>query len=99
MVTYLLISASFPCTPASSSFELRDAAEDFRQVERLGRDAVGFEQFLAVADGVEGGRPRADAADAQVAHAVDDAADGREPGQIVAEVIRVRADRVQLVSE
>ena len=57
--------------------QLVDAAEDLRQVDRLDRDAVRFEQFLAVADGVEGRGPRADGADAQVAQPVDDAANAR----------------------
>ena len=60
-----------------------DAAEDLGEVERLDGDAVGFEQFLAVADGVERRRPRADGADAQLAQAVGDAADRGEPREVL----------------
>ena len=47
-----------------------DAAEDFGKIERLDGDAARFEKLLAVADGVERRRPRADGADAQLAQAV-----------------------------
>ena len=64
-------------------FHPLDAAEDFGEVDGLDGDAVGFENFLAVANGVEGGGARADGADAEVAHAVRHAADGGEPGEIL----------------
>ena len=48
----------------------RDAAEDFREIDRLDGDAVRFQNLLAVANGVERRGPRADRADAQPAQAV-----------------------------
>ena len=63
--------------------------EDFGEVDGLDGDAGGFEQFLAVADGVEGGGTRADRADADAAQAVGDAADAGEPGEILAEELGI----------
>ena len=42
-----------------------DAAEDFGEIDGLDGDAVGFENFFAVANGVERRGARADGADAQ----------------------------------
>ena len=58
--------------------ETGDASEHFRQVERLHANPRVFEQLLAEPDGGEVGRPRADHANARVAHAADNAADGGE---------------------
>ncbi len=63
-----------------------DAAEDFGEVEGFDGDAAGFEKFFAVADGVECRGTRADGADAEIAQAVDDAADGGEPVEILARI-------------
>ena len=59
-----------------------DAAENFREVDGLDGDAVGFKDALGVADGVEGGGTRADGADAEILEALDDAADRGEPFEV-----------------
>ena len=75
--------------------EAGGAAHDFGEVERFDGDAVGFENFFAVADGVEGGGTRADGADAKPLEAFDDAADGEEPVQIFLETCGVGRFGVQ----
>ncbi len=73
--TYFLMAASF-----SFGFGILhavDAAEDLGEVDGLDRNPAGFEQFLAIAHGVEGGRARADGADAEAAQAAHYAADLR----------------------
>ena len=72
-----------------------DAAEDFGEVDGFDGDAAGFEQFLAVADGVERRGARADGADAEAAQAADDAADGGEPGEILGEDVGIGGFGVQ----
>ena len=62
--------------------QLARPAEDFGEVEGLDGDAAGFEQFFAVTDGVEGGGPRADGADAGVLQFAHDVAGGGEAPQI-----------------
>ena len=54
-----------------------------------------FEKLLAVTHGVERRRTRADAADAQVAHPVGDAAYGGKPRQVLLKIFRVGAHGVQ----
>ena len=54
-----------------------DAAEHFGKIERLDRDALRFQNLLAVADGIESGGPRANRSHAQVAEAIHHAADRR----------------------
>ena len=77
------------------ALQTADAAEDLGEVEGLDGDAVGFEQLLAVADGVEGRGTRADGADAELAQAVGDAADGGEPRDVADELRRVGRFGVQ----
>ena len=60
-------------------FRFFDAAHDFGEVEGFDGDAGALQQLLRVADGVEGRGARADGAEADVAQAADDAADGGEP--------------------
>src|ERR1035438_9485133 len=62
-----------------------DAAENLREVDRFHADAAGFQQFLAVAHGVESRGTRADGADAQAAQAAHHAAYGGEPGEVLDE--------------
>ena len=69
----------------------RNAAQDLRKVDGLDRDSRGFQQLLAVADRVEGRRPRADGADAQILQPAHHAAGGREPVQVLAEDFRIRS--------
>ena len=63
-------------------FQPRDAPENFRQIQRLRRNPAGFQKLLAVANRVKRCRPRANAADAQIAKAVHYPADSAKPGQI-----------------
>ena len=63
-------------------FGLLDAAHDFGEVEGFDGDAGALEELLGVADGVEGGGTRADGAEANVAQAAHDAADGGEPLEV-----------------
>src|ERR1022692_407113 len=72
-----------------------DAAEDLRQVDRFHADAAGFQQFLAIAHGVESRGTGADGADGQAAQAAHDAADGGEPGEVLGEHIRTGGFGVQ----
>ncbi len=65
-----------------------DAAEDFRQIDRLDRDAAGFEDALGIANRVERRGTRADRADAEILQALHDAADRREPLQVGLELRR-----------
>ena len=76
-------------------FQAGGSAHDFGEVERFDGDAVGFENFFAVTNGVEGGGTRADGANAKVLEAFDDAADGQEPLQILGEGVGVWRFRVQ----
>ena len=64
-------------------FHAIDAAEDFGEVEGFDGDALRFENFFAVTDGVEGGGAGADGADSEVAKSFYYAADGGEPLEIV----------------
>jgi len=63
-----------------------DAAEDFGEVEGFDGDATGFEQFFAVAHGVEGCRTGAEGTDAEIAQAVHNAADGGKPCKVLGEL-------------
>src|ERR1019366_4687523 len=72
-----------------------DAAEDLGEVDRLHADAAGFQQFLAIAHGVESRGTGADGADAQAAQAAHHAADGGEPGEVLGEHIRTGGFGVQ----
>jgi len=63
-------------------FHAVNAAEDFREIDGLDRDAIGFENALGVAHGVEGRGTRADGADLQVLETLHDAANLREPFEI-----------------
>ncbi len=72
-----------------------DAAEDLGQIEGFYGDAGAFEQLLRIANGIEGGRTRANGADAQIAEAADDAADRCEPGEVLREALGVGRRGVQ----
>ena len=72
-----------------------DAAEDLGEVDGFHGDAAGFEQFLAVAHGVERRGARADGADADAAQTADHAADGGEPGEIFGEEVGIGGFGVQ----
>ncbi len=63
-----------------------DPAEEFVEIQRVDADAGVFEQLLAVAYGVEGGRPRAQSADAQALEASDHTTGGCESDQILLEL-------------
>src|SRR6266849_100292 len=56
-------------------FHARDTPKNFRKIDGLDGDAVGFEDFFAVAHGIESRRPRADRADAQPSQPLHYAAD------------------------
>ena len=53
VVTYFLIVGELALHAGIVILQFGDATENFRQIERLDRDAVGFEKLLAVAHGVE----------------------------------------------
>ena len=82
--TYLLDRLQFLPTASSESFirPMRPITSERSNVST--EMPLRFEKFLAVAHGIERRRPRADRADAQTAQALHDAADGREPFQILA---------------
>ena len=63
-----------------------DAAEDFGKVDSDDRDASGFQNLFAVANGIECLRARADGPDPQVAQAPRHAADAKKPWQIFGEL-------------
>ena len=66
--TYALISSQLRrARPDRCRFMRSMRPEDLGEVDRLHRDAARFQDLLAVADGVEGGGPRADGADARLA--------------------------------
>ena len=69
--------------------------ERLRQVERLNRDAAGFEQLLAVTNCVESRGAGADRADARVPELAHNVAGRHETPQIGPEARIVRANRVQ----
>ena len=60
METYFWMDCSFCDGGGVIIFHAADAAEDFGEIEGLDGDAAGFENFLAVAHGVERGGARAD---------------------------------------
>ena len=62
-----------------------DAAEDFGKVDGDDGDTGALEQLFAVTHGVEGLRPCSERADAEVAEAINNAADGGEPGEVFTE--------------
>ena len=70
--------------------QLRDAPENFGKSSVSTEMPLDSEQLLAVADGVECRRPRADAANAQVPQAVHHPADAGEPCQILLKIFGVR---------
>ena len=74
-------------------FHALDAAQHFGKIERLDRNALRFENLLAVADRVEGRGTRADRSHSQVAEAIDDPTDRGEPLQVFGELGRVRDSR------
>src|SRR5580700_2068963 len=76
-------------------FHALDAAEDFGEVEGFAGDALRFENFLAVADGVEGGGARANGAYSEVAKSFYHAADSCEPLEIVGKLRGAGAFGVQ----
>ena len=71
-----------------------DPGQDFRQVERLHRNAFRFQYLFAIAHGLESGRPRADAADAEAAQPVHHAAHAGEQRQVFLKRVGFRTDRV-----
>ncbi len=79
--------------------QLVDAAKDFAQVDRFDGDAARLIEALRVAHRVEGRGTRADGADAQILQALDDAADGGEPGQVGGEFGEVSDSVCSVVSE
>src|SRR6185437_5197438 len=66
-----------------------DAAEDFRKVDRLDTDAVVLQNLFAVADRVEGRRPRANGSDAEPAHAANHTANSGKPIEVFAENVAI----------
>ena len=59
-----------------------DATEDLRQINRFDGDAGSLKDALGVANRVEGGRTRANGADAQVLQSPDNAANRGKPFEI-----------------
>src|ERR1019366_314598 len=74
---------------------LADPAEQFVEVERLDADAGLFEEFFAVADGVEIRGAGAKRADAQIFQGFDGAAGHNEVLQILRETFAVGRAGVQ----
>jgi len=76
-------------------FHAIDAAEHFRQIERLDTDTAGLKDALGVANGIESRRPRAERADAKVLEPLHDAANAGKPLQVGLEFSRVHRFSVQ----
>ena len=93
--TYFLIDGQLGLRRVVVVLHALDAAQHFGKIERLDRDALRFQNFLAVADGVERRGTRANRAHAQVAETIHHAADSREPLQVFGELGRVGALGVQ----
>ena len=94
VATYFLISASL-LARRNRRPSFRDPAEDFRKVHVSVEMPVASSNLLAVAHRVKSGRARADAADAQIAHAIDDATNCGKPGEVLSKIARIRAYGVQ----
>src|SRR6266568_3798336 len=71
-------------------FHARDTPKNFREINGLDGDAVGFEDLFTVPHGIECRRPRANRADAQPAQAFHNAAYAEEPFKVAAENVRLR---------
>ena len=96
----LLDLAQLPFDARLGVWQTVDAAEDLGEIDGLDRDPLLLQQLLAEANRIEVGGACADGADAQVAQAVDNAADGGKPVEVGLEILRIGTASVcSLVSE
>src|SRR6267378_6226386 len=68
----------------------RDTPKNFRKIDGLDGDAVGFKNLFTVAHGIESRGSGADGADAQPSQSLHNATNAEEPFQVTPEDVRLR---------